>query len=254
MRLPEHEIDLPDAIYEQYRLAACKSLDFPAKCELLAAILKANNVIAKPILIIDPEHVGIDYPTSIAISNQQKTDDLLAMFCVYVSLDRRKPISEMVAKNIVFRCLNIFKLRQITYQKVGLRTTKPVTDHPTSFGQSNFNWNHAPWLKTQTPTLPPVLSLPPPKLAPPFNNHWWLHLRQLSWEDFVKKTYWLIDYPHSFLVGDEKQVKEAIIRIAGFWFKKIMALERGELPQVDIRLDWDITMDLVWDTFDKFPD
>lgn len=264
-----HDVEIPDDLDQCLPSDPLQLPNFDEKRKALTSLLQTNGVQNQPILVVDPATSYVDWPFSIAVTEHQTAEETLSLFCQYVCLDRRKPINTDDARGIARRCLDLFKLRQLHFQsskhkqpsasipKILNRYLPPIENsrpgfipppkqiNP-SFQQPQQSSPLAPWLtsKDDLPILVPEI------------NHWWIHLKSLTWEDFIRKAYYLIDYPHGFLQAEGETVKlrNAILRVAGFWFQRIIvSLAQPNTFPLDSRLDWEITEELVCQIFQQFP-
>ncbi len=250
MLIPEHQIVIPDNIYEYVPYTEKDEnrmpiiIDFEHKRRILNEMVISNNIPSKPIIVIDPNRVGIDHPAAvISISESQSIEELIAMFCVYISLDRRKEISEQVARQVVSRCLNTIKLRHLSFTRSQRAKIKPV--------HQKVRTIQAPWLTSSAPVQKEsenqMQSNSRAISLPQFMNHWLIHFRELPWMEFLRKAYYIMENPFLY-VAEKTILRSAIVIRCKEFFDRMMLLSNVNL------LQWDLTMDLAYDAFSILED
>jgi len=239
-------IAIPDAI-GAYALNPATTLPMDGQRRLMCELFAANGIAARPVILNDPQNIGIDHPALIITSPAQTAEELLALFCVYISLDRRKPLSETQARRYVAQCLSAMRLRA---QRNSVSVVKklpnlkhhgdtPVPPPPAA------PLSMASWITTKAANATYSFLDRFRRKPPPPDSHWLLRFRSLTWEDFVREAFLLCELPPELFGAERADIRSGLLRTAVAWFD-VMVKDHHSTR------NWDITMEAVWEIFDKF--
>lgn len=213
---------IPEAIrkYLNLRPSLNEVVHLEDQKKLVEVMLAANNVHRRPTLLVDEENVGVQHPASIVVSERESLADLFALIYAYISLERRKIITEDEARRIAMRCLSINSLNKVHF----------IKQHPKPAARPGM----ASWISTKTLISP---------------NPWLIRCKSLSWEKFIREAYFCLKFAFELFPKDIRLIHSAIVCTAAGWFDKLIATQKSTPATV---FYWDETMKVVWLSFEKF--